>query len=114
MPDDEALHFDHIRAFADGGVSELDNIAPMCEVHNKAKGTLALQDFRVKLRLPDEGTLRWAGGLGSRSVVLTGDPDVHDGDVIEKQQAAPAGSMRDDPTPKYRRAVRLLPPVRTA
>jgi len=51
IPDDEVVHFDHIRAFADGGVSELDNIAPMCEVHNKAKGTLPLQDFRVKLRL---------------------------------------------------------------
>ncbi len=53
ISEDEPLHFDHIRAFADGGVSELDNIAPMCEVHNKAKGTLPLQDFRVKLRLQD-------------------------------------------------------------
>lgn len=32
-------------------VSELDNIAPMCEVHNKQKGTLPLEDFRVSLRL---------------------------------------------------------------
>src|SRR5437588_11340398 len=47
------LHFDHIRAFAHGGVSELDNTAPMCEEHNKAKGVLALEDFRVKLRLQD-------------------------------------------------------------
>lgn len=45
------MHFDHIRAFADGGLTELDNIAPMCETHNKAKGTLPLEDFRVKLRL---------------------------------------------------------------
>lgn len=48
---DEALHFDHIRAFAHDGASELDNIAPMCEVHNKQKGTLPLEDFRVSLRL---------------------------------------------------------------
>src|SRR6266508_2922830 len=53
IADDEALHFDHIRAFVDGGLSELDNIAPMCEMHNKAKGRLPLDDFRVKLRLED-------------------------------------------------------------
>lgn len=53
IPEDAVIHFDHIRAFADGGVSEIDNIAPMCEVHNKAKGTLPLEDFRVKLRLQD-------------------------------------------------------------
>jgi hypothetical protein len=47
----DALHFDHIRAFANDGASELDNIAPMCEVHNKQKGTLSLEDFRVSLRL---------------------------------------------------------------
>src|SRR5688572_9848796 len=49
--DNQALHFDHIRAFSDGGPSELNNIAPMCELHNKAKGVLPLADFRVKLRL---------------------------------------------------------------
>jgi len=51
IADGEALHFDHIRAFAHDGASELDNIAPMCEVHNKQKGTLPLEDFRVSLRL---------------------------------------------------------------
>lgn len=51
IPDGDVVHFDHIRAFADGGHSEMDNIAPMCEMHNKAKGTLPLQDFRVRLRL---------------------------------------------------------------
>jgi hypothetical protein len=51
IANDEALHFDHIRAFARNGASELDNIAPMCEVHNKQKGTRALEDFRVSLRL---------------------------------------------------------------
>lgn len=47
----ESLHFDHIHAFASGGLSELSNIAPMCETHNKEKGQLSLEDFRVKLRL---------------------------------------------------------------
>jgi hypothetical protein len=51
IPDGDSLHFDHIRAFALDGESELDNIAPMCEPHNKAKGMLPLQDFRIKLRL---------------------------------------------------------------
>jgi hypothetical protein len=50
IPDGEALHFDHIRAFSTDGQSELHNIAPMCEIHNKQKGSLSLEDFRVKLR----------------------------------------------------------------
>jgi hypothetical protein len=37
IPDGDVVHFDHIRAFASGGQTELDNIAPMCEIHNKAK-----------------------------------------------------------------------------
>lgn len=51
IPSGEKIHFDHIRAYALGGESELDNIAPMCEKHNKAKGMLPLEDFRIKLRL---------------------------------------------------------------
>ncbi|MCE5237812.1 HNH endonuclease [bacterium] len=53
IPDGSPLHFDHIRAFAEGGATEINNIAPMCETHNKAKGTLPLEDFRVKLRLDE-------------------------------------------------------------
>jgi 5-methylcytosine-specific restriction endonuclease McrA len=48
---EDKVHFDHIRAYALGGPSELDNIAPMCEFHNKAKGMLPLEDYRTKLRL---------------------------------------------------------------
>ena len=51
IPNEDKVHFDHIRAYALGGPSELDNIAPMCEQHNKAKGMLPLEDFRIKLRL---------------------------------------------------------------
>jgi len=53
IPKEDKVHFDHIRAFALSGQSELDNIAPMCEHHNKMKGMLPLQDFRIKLRLEE-------------------------------------------------------------
>ncbi len=53
IADDEEVHFDHIQAFSQDGVSELDNIAPMCQDYNLLKGTLSLGDFRVKLRLND-------------------------------------------------------------
>ena len=51
IPGGEEMHYDHIQAFALDGVSELDNIAPMCQDHNLQKGTLSLADFRVKLQL---------------------------------------------------------------
>lgn len=51
IPEGQTLQFDHIRAFDTQGPSELHNIAPMCENHNKMKGRLPLEDFRVKLRL---------------------------------------------------------------
>jgi len=53
IPEGEPIQFDHIRAFALGGVSEIDNIAPMCGKHNKEKGVLPLQDFRIKLSLEE-------------------------------------------------------------
>lgn len=53
IPEEESLHYDHIKAFALNGQSELDNIAPMCEHHNKAKGMLPLEDFRIRLQLLD-------------------------------------------------------------
>jgi len=51
IPDGEAIHFDHIKAFSAGGVTELNNIAPMCQKHNLEKGTLPLEDFRIKLEM---------------------------------------------------------------
>ena len=53
IPVGEPIQFDHINAFSKGGASETDNIAPMCEHHNKAKGTLSLADFRTKLSLQE-------------------------------------------------------------
>ena len=53
IPEGDNIHFDHIKAYARGGVSELDNIAPMCEYHNKSKGMLPLEDYRIKLKLEE-------------------------------------------------------------
>ncbi len=53
IPETEEIQFDHIRAFADKGVSEIDNIAPMCKTHNLQKGRLPLEDFRIKLRMDE-------------------------------------------------------------
>jgi len=53
IPEAETLEYDHIQAFSADGPSEIDNIAPMCSLHNRAKGALSLEDFRVKLRLED-------------------------------------------------------------
>src|SRR6266481_8491775 len=53
IPEDEPVHFDHIKAYSLGFPSEMDNIAPMCAQHNREKGTLSLEDFRTKLRLRD-------------------------------------------------------------
>ncbi len=51
--DDSEIQYDHIKAFADKGASEIDNIAPMCREHNLKKGRLPLEDFRVKLQLEE-------------------------------------------------------------
>ena len=53
IPENEEIHFDHIRAFVNDGASEIDNIAPMCRTHNLQKGRLPLEDFRIKLRLDE-------------------------------------------------------------
>lgn len=53
IPTDELIQFGHIRAHSLGGDSELNNIAPMCGKHNRDKGQLSLEDFRVKLRLDE-------------------------------------------------------------
>ncbi len=53
ISDDETVQFDHIKAFASGGASEIDNIAPMCGKHNKQKGQLPLYDFKIKLKIEE-------------------------------------------------------------
>jgi HNH endonuclease len=51
IPETEDLQYDHIKAFAEKGASDIDNIAPMCKTHNLQKGRLALEDFRTKLKM---------------------------------------------------------------
>ena len=53
IADDQPIQFDHIRAFATGGATDINNIAPMCTQHNQQKGTLPLFDFRARLRLEE-------------------------------------------------------------
>ena len=53
IPDNEEIHYDHIKAYISGGNTEPNNIAPMCKHHNLAKGQLPLEDFRIKLRIED-------------------------------------------------------------
>jgi hypothetical protein len=53
IPCGEEIHFDHIKAYSSGGPTELNNIAPMCKVHNLAKGALPLEDFRTKLKIAE-------------------------------------------------------------
>src|SRR5690554_2901661 len=51
IPETEDLQYDHIKAFAEKGASDIDNIAPMCKTHNLQKGRLPLEDFRTKLKM---------------------------------------------------------------
>ncbi len=53
IADDSDIQYDHIKAYADMGASEIDNIAPMCKNHNSKKGRLPLGDFRIKLQLDE-------------------------------------------------------------
>jgi len=53
IPDTETVYYDHIKAFSNNGPSEIDNIAPMCEFHNKQKGRLPLYDYKIRLKMDE-------------------------------------------------------------
>jgi len=53
IPEDDDVQFDHVHAYAEGGETDLNNIAPMAAETNRAKGTLSLEDYRVKRRLDE-------------------------------------------------------------
>lgn len=53
IAEDQTVHYDHIKAYANDGASEIDNIAPMCEFHNKQKGRLPLYDFKIRLKMDE-------------------------------------------------------------
>lgn len=52
IPEGE-VEFDHIKAYSKGGLTDLNNIAPMCKEHNRQKGALSLGDFKIKLRIAE-------------------------------------------------------------
>lgn len=45
------VEYDHIEAFAGGGASDKDNIAPVCRHHNRSKRDMSLLEYRDKLAL---------------------------------------------------------------
>jgi hypothetical protein len=53
IPDDQTVYYDHIRAYTHDGPTEIDNIAPMCEFHNKQKGRLPLYDYKIRLKMDE-------------------------------------------------------------
>lgn len=48
---EDDLEFDHIRAVAVGGVTTLENMAPVCRRHNRQKSTMSLTEYRDYLKL---------------------------------------------------------------
>lgn len=53
IPENDTVNFDHIKAFCEGGPSTIENIAPMCEMHNKQKGRMTLYEFRASLEIKE-------------------------------------------------------------
>ncbi len=53
IPEGDDIQFDPIHAYSEGGETNLNNIAPMSAETNRAKGTLSLEDYRVKRRLDE-------------------------------------------------------------
>jgi len=51
IADEEPIEFHHIRPFSKGGLTTLDNIAPVCKKHHLTIGTMSLQEYRDKLEL---------------------------------------------------------------
>jgi hypothetical protein len=59
---DDDLEFDHITPLAAGGVTELNNLAPVCRKHNRQKRTMSLSEYRDYLQLTaffDGGTSKY-------------------------------------------------------
>lgn len=47
----DEFEFDHVWAYADGGASEVENIAAVCKKHNREKSSLPLGEYRDRLEL---------------------------------------------------------------
>ena len=51
IAEDEPIEFHHIRAHANMGPTEKENIAPVCRRHHLTIGTMSLQEYRDKIDL---------------------------------------------------------------
>lgn len=51
IPEEETIEFHHIKAYSEGGKTNLANIAPVCKKHHRTIGTMSLQEYRDKLSL---------------------------------------------------------------
>lgn len=118
---DESVHFDHIYAYSKGGASDLNNIAPMCEYHNKRKGTLPLGDYRSKLKLDeffklgDKQTLKqfmqycvdkkYIDSYGNSANIVVGDKTV----TIESPKEKMEFHLYECPRTKWKYFYAILP-----
>lgn len=97
IPEDDEVQFDHIHAFAEGGETNLNNIAPMSPETNRAKGTLPLADYRVKRRLDEFFRRGDRLTLGHLLIFLKESGDIKSfGQVIEAVETEGLIELRSD------------------
>ncbi len=53
IDDEQDIDYHHIKPFAHGGATELENLAPVCSDHHKRIGTLSILEFRARLEMED-------------------------------------------------------------
>ncbi len=53
IKDESAIRHHHIKPFSEGGLTSLDNMAPVCYDHHRRIGILSLEQFRDKINLED-------------------------------------------------------------
>jgi hypothetical protein len=81
IPDDEVVEFHHIRAFSKGGLSTVDNVAPVCRKHHRTIGTMSLQEYRDKVDLDSffaDGEPKYLNDLINAKTGNCGEPVVYE------------------------------------
>jgi HNH endonuclease len=71
------LQFDHIRPVAEGGLTVLDNLAPVCRIHNQRKGKQSLSEYRDQLALErffKDGLARYLDHVIAEKGLKSGQP----------------------------------------
>ena len=51
IDEEDPIEFHHIKPFSKGGLTAMDNVAPVCKKHHLTIGTMSLQEYRDKLEL---------------------------------------------------------------